>query len=167
MIRKFLYSIVVVMIIKKSFNRAFPGRSGCREPWRLKLPSVKSSSHEMFCGDNGSFCETVSDGKKCFQTSHKPPLPPQPPHHRHNRYLCGECCLCREFNSSGECCFPAKAAVVVGAATPSITTVYFTNPSLYRCGRNRNNQDESGGVDAKPLLLGVSAGGHGRRRAEA
>ena len=162
------------MIIKKSFNGAFPGCSGCQEPWRLNLLSVKSSSHETFSGGNGSSRETVSCGKKCFRTSHQPPLPPppppppqppQPPHHRHNRCPCGECCLCREFNTSSECCFHAKAAVAVGEATPTITTVGFTKPSLHRCRQNRNNHDESGGVDAKPLLSGESAGGQGGRRA--
>ena len=40
--------------------------SGCQEPCRLKLPSVKSSSHEAFCGGKGSSHETVSRGEKRF-----------------------------------------------------------------------------------------------------
>ena len=61
---------VQVVDIKKSFNGAFCGLSGCQAPWRLKLPSVKSSSHETFCGVNGSSHETVSSGENRFRTSH-------------------------------------------------------------------------------------------------
>ena len=50
-----------------------------------------------------------------------PPVQPQPQQRHRNRCPCGECCVCREFNTPGEFSFHAKAAVVVDAAAAAIT----------------------------------------------
>ena len=50
-----------------------------------------------------------------------PPLPPLPHHRRQNRCHCGECCVCREINTTREYSFHAKVAVAVDAVTTAIT----------------------------------------------
>ena len=77
-------------------------------------------------GYTGSTTTTVAAVTSRTKTSSqllRPPVPLPPPHRRRqNRCPCGECFLCQEFNTPGECIFHAKAAVAVDGATTAITT---------------------------------------------
>ena len=154
---------------------------------------IEVEIYSLSVGGGGSFRNYVtSEGET---KSH--PLPS--PHdksshhdsHRHhhtaatsrNRHPCGECCVCRRFNTLGDCSFHAKPAVGVDAAATAITAItttgsshhglYQLSPLRRRCKRQTHDESggprDCGGVNARPprkslgAIPGIS-GGRAERR---